>query len=141
MNKFRDLLLAFVIGSSILATIITFSYTGNAYRKSGRPKDVPFEWIPIFIPIMFGLMNMLNIFLQSIIKKKSTTSKYIIAATVGALTGLIFSLMGRFGLNLPQKIFNIEKTKEWTVHVIAPIMYAAIFAVIIQPLNNYLITN
>ncbi len=137
-QEFKKYLLAFIIGSCIFSTIITMSYTGNAYRTSGRPKDVPFEMIPISIAIMFGLFNMLNIYLQNVLKDqlKFQYSNYAVAASVGALMGLTFSFAGRFGIDLPTKIFKIKKN-QWVVHVIAPILYALIFSIIVQPLNQY----
>ncbi len=137
-KSLKKYFLAFIIGSSIFATISTFSYTGVAYRRSGRPKEIPFEILALAIPLMFGVMNILNIFIQSNLKLNFKGKNFVIAAVVGAVTGLTFSFLGRFGLDLPSKIFNISPDKEWTVHIIAPLLYAAIFALIIQPINEYL---
>ena len=59
----KNLLLSFIIGSSIISTIISFSYIGSAFRKSKRPSDIPYEMFPIFIPIMFGIFNVINVIL------------------------------------------------------------------------------
>lgn len=41
------------------------------------------------------------------------------------LVGLVLSLMGRFGANLPKTLFGFEN--EWLVHLIAIVLYALIF--------------
>ncbi len=142
-STLKKYFLASVIGSSLYATAITFAYTGNAYRKSNRPKDVPYEMFELVIPVFFALMNVINVYLQSTLGKymKFKEKNYVIATAVGGMTGLAFSLLGRFGLDLPRKIFNFPKDKEWIVHVVAPFLYAAIFALIIQPINEYLLYN
>ena len=47
--------------------------------------------------------------------------------TVGFFTGLLFSIAGRFGLDLPNKMFNMPPNKEKMVHIIAPFLYSVIF--------------
>jgi len=140
MNKsIKKYFLASIIGSSIYATMITFSYTGKAYKTSGKPKDIPFELLPLIVPSLFGLMNIINIYIQENINLKFKGKNYLISGIVGAIAGLIFSFIGRFGLNLPTKMFQFTEKNEWQVHIIAAIMYAIIFTVIIQPTNEYIL--
>lgn len=117
---------AFLVGSSIAATLITLVYTGRAFRGAGRPSSVPFEVIAIVVPIAFGLANVINVRLGNTIKT---------AFFVGAVLGLLFSMGGRFVLQLPEKIFNMKRQSTGLVHLVAPIVYALIFAIIVRQLN------
>lgn len=121
---------AFVIGSSLPVFVITFIYTGAAFRASERPSDVPFEQIALGVPLLFGLMGIVNWY---VIKHYGNYSSFI----VGAIHGLILSLLGRFILHLPSKIFDIQSNK-WQVHIIAPILYGLIFLFILTPLQKHL---
>lgn len=126
-----DYLLAFIIGSSIIITLITFLYLGRAYQKADRPKDIPYETVAIFVPVMYGLFNVINYILQ--VKYNQSPN---ISFIVGGTMGLIFSLIGRFGYDLPVRIFNFTKEREHYVHFIAPILYGLIFRFSLQPFNQ-----
>ncbi len=125
-----DYLLAFLIGSSIIILFITYLYIGHAYRKAGRPKDIPFEYGIIFIAIMYGIFNVINVGLQN----KGFCPN--ISIFVGATMGIIFSIIGRFSYDLPIRIFGFTKNNDYLVHIIAPILYGLIFRLSLQPLNE-----
>ncbi len=44
---------------------------------------------------------------------------------IGALAGLIYSLLGRFGGDLPRTLFRTEEPNM--VHLVAPLLYAAVY--------------
>lgn len=123
---------AFIVGSSIAATIISLGYIGRAFEKAGRPSDVPFELIAIVIPVAYGIANIINVRLGNTISS---------AALTGAALGFLFSLGGRFLLHLPVKIFDISSQNAAIVHVIAPVLYALIFVVIVRQLNKLSLSN
>ena len=50
--------------------------------------------------------------------------------------GILLSIIGRFGLDLPIKLFNFTKKTSYKVHIYAIILYAIIFRFIITPLIN-----
>lgn len=113
---------SFLIGSSLPSILVTMSYLGYYFRMKGRPSDIPYEMFPIFIPLFFGIFAYIE---ENIIKSPPLT---------GALLGLSLSLIGRFGLNLPQRMFGFNKSNEYQVHIIAMILYAMIFTYIVKPL-------
>lgn len=131
MTELKKNVAAFVVGSSIICTIITFLYTGNAYKRSGRRPDVPYENIPVVVAILFGFFNVLNVHLT---KKYGNNVSFL----VGGLMGLTFSSIGRFGMDLPTKIFGFNRKNEYLVHLYAFVLYGLIFRFIVQPLNMYL---
>jgi hypothetical protein len=124
------MLKAFIVGSSIINTIISFSYIGNAFKSSGRPSSFPYEIIPIGISVIFGIANILNIYLQS-----KYTSRFI-PFIVGGLMGILFSVVGRFVYGLPQKIFGFNESNEYQVHLVAFVLYGLIFQFIVQYVNQ-----
>ena len=54
MSNKRNIMLPFLIGSSYPAILITFLYTGIAFRLSGHPSDVPFEEMAWIVPPLIG---------------------------------------------------------------------------------------
>ncbi len=123
---------AFIVGSSIAATIVSLGYIGRAFANAGRPSDVPFEMVAIAVPIAYGLANIVNVRFGNTMES---------AAITGAVLGLIFSFGGRFLLQLPGKIFNIDLKNAAIVHVVAPIVYALIFVIIVRRLNIFVPTH
>ncbi len=141
---FKKTTLAFVIGSSILSSVWSELYMGKSYDAAGCPCDLEFFgnknikfWIyPIIVPILFGLFNVLNVFLQFQFQEMNP---WLIASAVGGVFGLLLSLAGRFGFDFPRKVFKMKtKEQQASVHWKAPIFYALIFAVVVQSLNYFL---
>ena len=116
---------SFLIGSSLPSIFITLLYTGYYFRTNGRPSDIPYEMFPLVIPLFFGIFALIE---ENIIKNPPIT---------GALLGLSLSLIGRFVLNLPQRMFGFDKSNVNQVHIIAMILYTFIFTYIVKPLLRY----
>lgn len=128
----KEQLKVFTISSSLIVFAITITYIGIAYRKAGRPIDIPFELFALFIPLSFGIFGIINYY---VIKKYNKNYSLL----VGLSLGILFSIMGRFGMNLPQRIFGHTKENEFMVHIYASIIYPLIFRFILTPLQLYLI--
>mgnify|MGYP003969578877 FL=1 len=119
----------FLISSFI--SIITLGYIGIAYNKKNRPSNIPYELFPIFIPLLYGIFGVINYY---IISKYGNNYSII----VGMVFGILLSIIGRFGLDLPIKLFNFTKKTSYKVHIYAIIMYAIIFRSLVTPLTNYI---
>ena len=133
MNK-KEYLISFIIGSSVLVTFITLLYLGRAFNNSGRPSEIPYEKFALAIPIIYGISNVINIYLQ---KNYSYSSN--ISFGVGAIMGLFLSFIGRFKYNLPKEIFKFSEKNAYQVHIIAPVLYSLIFGLIVQSVNSYIL--
>lgn len=120
----------FLTTSSLPSFAITLAYLGQAHKASGRRSDIPYETFPLFIPLMYGLAGILNYY---IIKQFCKNASLI----VGMIFGLLFSIIGRGLLSLPTKIFGFNEDNAWYVHIIAMIMYALIFRIVVTPLTLY----
>ena len=122
LNKYINI---FMVSS--LVSLITISYLGLAYLK--RPV-LRLELL-LMLPLLYGLFGIIN---YKVVEKKGWKYSFI----VGSLFGLLLSLIGRFRLNLPTKLFNFTKKTEYKVHIYAIILYAGIFQFIITPLTQKL---
>ncbi len=141
MNR---LLLAFVVGSSVVSTAASEWYMGRSYDRAGCPCDLTFFgnpdlkfWLyPIVVPVLFGLANVGVVLLQDSLD----VDPWLIAAFVGAVFGFLLSLVGRFGFDFPRRVFGFETERaQASVHWMAPVAYALIFAVVVQGLNRLLL--
>lgn len=111
MNN-KNVLLSFLIGSSIFAISLQALYKPNTKLS------------PILIPILFGLTNVLNVYLQNKFKTEN----------ISIFAGFLVSLLMYF----IYKRFDLESRLSKHKEVIMTILYVFIFGVVIQYLNNYL---
>lgn len=122
---------AFLVGSSVVTSIITIAYVGAAYATAGRPDDVAIEWMTLVFSLIYGAGAV--IVNRVALMNGGGSAEW--AWLVGAAVGLLLSVLGRFGADLPRKIFGMRADRAaWRVHVIAPIMYAFIFRLWVYPL-------
>lgn len=132
MKNFKKNLTAFVVSGFI--SLITLFYVTLAYSNKNFQPKIHFELFIIAIPVMYGLFGVIN---YNAVQKFGTCSSLV----VGALFGLLLSVIGRFGLNLPQLIFNFTKKDEFMVHIIAIVLYALIFRFGTTPLTEYIVSK
>ena len=139
MSGVRNGLLAFALGT--LASLITLGYVGQSWKTKGkRRKDVPMENIMLGVPFFYGLTNLIAVEFV----KRQKISGWKINVTIGAfgaVMGLLFSWYGRNNLGLPEKIFGLTEKDSSKVHVYAPILYFAIFAIVVATLDRATILN
>ena len=117
-----------VFAKSFVISLITLVYIGIAFKRSGRPSNVPIETIMMFVPIAYGLFGVFDDFL-------TTKFKRDYSLLVGMFVGLVFSLVGSFMLDLPRTIFGFKES-TMIVHVYAVILYALIFKYIVHPITR-----
>jgi hypothetical protein len=129
MNLKKNLSVFFI---SSFISIITLGYVGIAYKNNNRPSTIPYELFPIFIPLLYGIFGLINYYIIT-----NYGNNYSII--VGMALGILLSIIGRFGLDLPIKLFNFTKNTSYQVHIYATIMYAMIFRLLVTPLINYII--
>ena len=132
--KLRRLFLAFMIGSSLPATIFSLSYIGLANLQFKGIKN--YEYMAIYVPLYYGVFNVLNVAFS----RKFKAFKYLSIAIpfiVGGLHGLLFSVYGRYLMgNLPVKNFQFKESEAWLVHIYAFMYYAAVYGIVISLVNK-----
>jgi len=135
---------SFIKGSSIVAAIPTLLYVGMAQNRnrlqalslSSNPDvvdylSIPYETIVVGILISYGVTNIvMNRYKDD--EDRVPVSKIILC---GASLGLFLSTVGRFGLDLPTKMFKLPPSRAFTVHPIAMVMYVAIMFYVNKILN------
>ena len=126
-----QLLYAFALGVSFAVTFVTISYLTIGYDRAKDPPKQSRKSLEIAARLSYGIANVINVAMGNTLAG---------AAVVGALFGEILSVVGRFGLDLPKRLFDMPTEKEWHVHIIAPVLYALIFVFLIRPLNQRVIT-
>lgn len=124
---------AFILSSSLPVFAITMAYLSYNYAKNDQPKDIPIELFSVAIPLVFGIVGVIN---YNIIKIGSYNS-----ILLGAIFGLALSLVGRYYYDIPAKLFKMHKDKQKVVHMYAPVLYAVIFYFILSPMQDLLIPN
>ena len=117
--------------SAYFVSIVSVAYVGAAYEAKGRPASVPMAYIAVLLPLAYGFFGVLN---------KAAVARFGNNASlgVGAIFGLLLSLLGRFALNLPRTIFGMTSATEHAVHLHAALLYAFIFRFLVTPLTAHL---
>ena len=128
----KSAILGFIIGSSLLLSIFSYTYIGAANLKFKGIKD--YEYIGPTISYFYGLFNILNIALQ-----KHFGLHPGFSFLFGGLQGVVMSIYGRFFLgNLPVVNFGFNENNIGLVHLYAFIYYGLIHLIPGNLLNSYL---
>ena len=128
MVNYKKLLLAFVIGSSLPSVLVSNLYIGIANSRKDIVKR--YEFFPLGVALLFGLYNILNYLLYKNIKSD------VSAIIIGILYALTLSSIGRFGMDLPVRLFDFTRDNEYMIHIYASILYTGVFYFIVQNLNK-----
>jgi hypothetical protein len=121
-----------IFSVSSFVSFITLGYLGFAFVDKKCPPGVPYKLFILIIPLLYGIGGIIN---YQVVEKMGMRYSFI----VGAIFGLLLSLVGRFKLHLPTLIFNYTKKTEYMVHMYAAFLYAIIFQLIITPLTTYIV--
>lgn len=116
----------FLLSSTV--SWLTVAYLAYAFANSLRPSGVPFELFVLFLPIAYGFAGIIN---KHVVRYYGQNA----SIWVGAIVGLLFSLVGRYLFDLPILLFDMNKDTEFRVHFIAPVLYAIIFRFILTPVQ------
>tara|TARA_Y100000389_G_C17450234_1_gene514300 strand:+ start:32 stop:427 length:396 start_codon:yes stop_codon:yes gene_type:complete len=120
--------IAFIVGSSLPASLVTFVYL--IYFNNKNKSDIDYFSLTPLILIAFGIGSILNY----IVIQKLKNPNY--SLLVGVFFGLSLSFIGRFVIKIPKKTFKLKPNHEFIVHIIAPFIYALIFRYNIQNLQK-----
>jgi hypothetical protein len=131
-------MLSFIISSSLPSFIITALYVGYGMSMNKESmSSIGAEWYMILIPLIYGIFGTLSYELGTL--TNSWTNNTVIVAILGGLMGLLLSLIGRYYLSLPTKIFGMDGSNANSVHWKAIVLYLFIFVLIVNPLQKMLI--
>jgi hypothetical protein len=124
----------FLIGSSV--AIFPIIYLGMAYNKlscgEANKMKVKYANLMMGIPLMYGATYVvLSHLLRGLVKDKRTR-----LFVLGAIAGELYSLIGHFGLEIPETLLLSKNPNS--VHIIAPVVYAFIYGFFVHWLENTL---
>lgn len=126
MNLFRAFIAGTVVPTIILPIALLLAI------KAGKSPLLQ-EPLLHFIPLIWGVWNLLYIAICKNILPGGETVRYALA---GAILGLLIALAGVFLLDIPQ-VAGIEQYRLYLLFI-APICYAILWAFIVRPLNRLL---
>lgn len=133
---FKKFVKAFVSGMAFPAVFLPLAYTVLFLMEPRPAPPTPLQFIPMFIPLVFGIANALFVNMsEGMPAKSSTTGLWV----VGACTGFIVAVVGVFILHFPTLVFGVVPPGMEYIPLIAlPIIYALIFRYIVKWLNKTL---
>ena len=136
----RKDLVAFLVGSSVVVSIVTTLYVGIAFsmKRSGKNvgemiKSIPIEWLTLVSSIAYGLVSLA--IKKIVMDRPQVNVNWILL--IGAITGLLFSVAGRFVMDMPRVLFGMQSNEEWKVHLGAPILYSIVFRFYVYPILTW----
>ena len=128
-----DKLKAFIAGLAFPATVLPIVYTILYLANHDAVVSLPLQFIPLFLPLVFGLWNMLCFMFgdRCPIKNKSAHLWF-----TGASLGLLVALVGVFIIGLPELLFGWTGTMQYLPLIFVPIVYGLIWRYIVGYLND-----
>lgn len=127
---------AFMAGLTIPAVVMPFAYAVLYKVNVGQVQTEPFQFLPLFLPLAFGLWNVLYFATLSNCPMKD---KPALRLTLwGAKLGLLVALLGVFVLNLPWYLFGITSDFKYAPLIILPIVYGIVWRYGVGYLNKVL---
>ena len=135
MEKEKLYIKIFIAGLAFPAAVLPFVYSLLILSGHSAGEMFPLQFIPHFLPIIFGLWNMLYFAIgeKCPIKKKSTR-----LWVWGALLGFIAALCGVFMIGLPELLFGLTGALQYLPLIIIPILYGFIWRYIVSAINDLL---
>ncbi len=118
---------AFVVGASYPMIVSTMLYIGLASIK--RPEALTFPYVVLALIPVFGVVNMLAVAM-------GISQSYGWMALLGAVFGLLLSLVGTFLADAPRKLFGWTGIERYRGIMVAPFLYAAIWGLMGTSLNR-----
>lgn len=132
VEKFSKALIA---GLAFPACLLPFVYT-FLYFVTGKPvQELPLQFIPLYLPIIFGFTNVIYIWIG---ERFPITSINLRLWVTGASLGLIIAIIGVFVIHISTLVFGFTHGFQYLPIILIPIIYGAIFRYIIKWLNYLL---
>lgn len=124
---------AFLAGVGFPAVFLPLAYTMLFFMEYPSMKIHSLQFVPMYIPIVFGLANMLFVRLSD-----GTPAKNLDAGlwTTGACLGFIVAVIGVFVLHVPTMIFGDMHGFQYLPLIALPIIYGVIFRYVVKWLNK-----
>lgn len=121
---------AFVVGSSLPATIWSLTYLGIPSSQKKR-NSLQYEKLAVALPAVFGLFNALIVsFPLGTVEPQSRLF------LLGALFGLVFAYYGTHVVPIHYQVLGYRKQNWWMVYLFEAFFYAMVWGVVLHTLNR-----
>jgi hypothetical protein len=124
---------AMLAGMGFPSIVLPIIYTALYIYDPLLIQENPLQFIPMFIPIAFGIANVIQLKMGPSISDPDTR-----LWVVGACLGLIVAIIGVFILKLPALVFGLGHGLQYFPIIFLPILYGVIFRYIVKDLNRLL---
>jgi hypothetical protein len=104
--------------------LVPIIYVGAAYLNLSSIEKSNFSMLKLIIgaPVVYGVVFAV---LRQLVSSQMFPSSRHRGFVVGLIAGEIYSVLGRFGLNVTEVLFKMDNPNK--VHIIAPLMYSLIY--------------
>ena len=132
---FQQLVKSFIAGITLPSIFLPLAYTLLYILKPQTFQQNPLQFIPMYIPILFGITNIIYHWISHRHLTQHINRKLWIT---GICLGLIVAVFGIFIFNVPSLVFGLSHGFQYIPLVALPIIYGAIFRFIVKWLNTML---
>jgi len=130
----RYFIKAMLAGMGFPSLVLPLLYTVLYIYKPTLIQANPLQFIPMYIPILFGLTNIIYLHMDTKIIPNANFRLWI----TGAGLGLIVATIGIFIFKLPALIFGFSHGWQYFPLIFLPFIYGFIFRYIVKALNKLL---
>lgn len=129
----KDHIKAFCSGLAVPATIMSVVYTSAFLLRFPPFFEYPLQFLPIWIPLLFGLWNVFNVHVGKGFPVKEKRLRYW---TLGILLGFFVAIFGIVVVKLPVILFGLTGMYQLLPLLIVPVVYGLLWRYLIMPLNK-----
>lgn len=131
---FQKFLKALIAGMFFPSLFLPVAYSILFAVDARVELSVVAQFVPMFLPIVFGLTNALMVWIGNYCPLKSHSIRLWVT---GACLGLLVAAVGIFVLHLPTALFGFTDVFQYAPLIFLPIIYGLIFRYIIHPVNQW----
>lgn len=126
---------AFIAGMALPAIFLPLAYTILYFYVHGPFAAHALQFIPMFLPLAWGLANAIYIKLQEESSPKGVNSGLIVT---GACLGFLVAVFGVFIIHVPSMVFGHASSLQYLPLVLVPIIYAILWRYVVKWINKLL---
>ncbi len=130
---FKKFVKTFAAGMLFPAVFLPLVYTVLYVLELHNMPSEPLQFIPMYIPILFGITNVLYMRLQESAATQDINLGFWIT---GAILGFVVAVFGIYVLHLPVIVFGLSGCMQLLPMLVVPVVYGAIFRYIVKRLNK-----
>jgi len=124
---------AFLAGMAFPAALLSIVYTVSYLLKFPPVLEYPFQFVPIWVPWIFGLTNIIIVKFDKELPQVKKATKYW---ATGITLGFILATFGIVVVEVPIIIFGWFGVEQLYAYLFVPLVYGLIWRYIVWPLNK-----